>query len=114
MAQLTSKQLKMATEATEAINLANEGKARCRYCKQVCPLDDVLATFYRGNLLFCACATCFQQYPVVMKRTERDGKPCIYVGPLREQDRPSDILLASSVPADLVHRAAPKLQKKEF
>lgn len=94
------------------MNLANENKARCRYCKTISPLDEVVAIFYRGNLLFCACPECFSQRPIVLKRTMHKGQMCVYAGPLKDEDRPSDLVVCSDMKQiDQVEKAIPTPRK---
>jgi hypothetical protein len=109
---LTPQQIANRAGAQEAANLANEGKARCRYCKKVVPLGETVAVFFRGNLLFCACPECFEKSPIVLKREIYKGKKCVYAGPLREEDRPSDLVVCSSMrQVDQVAKAVVKPRK---
>jgi hypothetical protein len=94
---LTPEEAASRAGSQEAENLAREGKVRCRYCKKIEAIDEVLTVFFRGNILFSACPSCFRQYPIVMKHVVRNGSPAVFVGPLRQEDRPSDIVVVSGM-----------------
>ena len=102
--------------ASEAARLCQAGLYRCGgKCRKVKPIEEGIVTFYGGTVLFGICPECFGGCPVVMKEKDlAQGGQGIWVGPLREEDRPADIRLASDIPScasDLFHQAAAKKRK---
>lgn len=98
MAIPSQKKSEALARAREAAGLGQQGLYRCWFCKRVRPLQEGLVTTWGGSVLFAACLDCFPKYPLVMRQTlTTDGKPGIYAGPLRESDRPSDIVVVSNL-----------------
>lgn len=104
--------------AMEATNLASkEGLYRCRYCKQLKPLQEGLVAMWGGNVMFAACPGCLPRYPVVIKQELHDGVESFYIGPLNREDAPSDIVVVKSM--DALREYAPKktlaaFERKDF
>jgi len=82
----------METRAAANLALA-EGKCRCRYCKRAGNLHEYVVVFWQGNIMFACCPSCLPKYPLVLKRIMRHGSEHFYIGPLRSEDRPSDIVV---------------------
>jgi hypothetical protein len=105
--------------AKEANRLAEAGLYRCKFCKQEQPISEGIVVTWGNTQLFACCPSCFRGHPIVIKEsTNSEGKPCVYVGPLREEDkRSSDILLVSdvsSVGAFAAQAAHSTFKKKEM
>jgi len=81
-----------------AAALAELGSYRCGgKCRQVKPMKEGLVVTWGGNILFGICPECFPASPVVMKRKLANGQESVWVGPLKDEDRPPDILPVSSM-----------------
>ena len=81
-----------------AAALAELGSYRCGgRCRKVKPMKEGLVVTWGGNILFGICPECFPASPVVMRRKLADGQESVWVGPLKEEDRPPDILPVSSM-----------------
>lgn len=99
--------------------LAEQGKCRCRVCRQVKDLGECLIVAWRGNMLYAICANddCLPKRPLVIRREMTSRGPAIYVGPLEQVTRscPTDILVAqdmSQVNQLVAKDALPTFKKK--
>jgi hypothetical protein len=99
--------------AREAANLAAAGKYRCRFCKREKPLAEGIVVMWGGSILFSLCPECYPGRPIIMEHREMlDGNKGVYVGFLRESDRPSDLLVVPSM-GSAEHVAGQALAKRE-
>lgn len=91
---------RMASMARQraAAELASQGKYRCRFCQQVKPLPEGVVVTWGGNVMFALCPTCYPKRPIIMEqRNDDEGRPGLYVGFLRPEDHPADIVPVSSM-----------------
>jgi len=89
----------MRARARATAELAAQGLYQCMgRCRKIYPLAKGIVVTWGGNVLFAVCPECFPEIPVVLKRKlNSNGQQAIYVGPLKEADRPADIVPASSL-----------------
>jgi len=81
-----------------AASLAAEGKYTCRFCYKAKELHEGIVITWGGNVMFAFCPACFPDRKILMEqRVDSQGRPCVYVGYLKDTERPPDILVASNL-----------------
>ena len=71
---------------------------QCRFCRKTKPLSEGIVTTWGGNVLFALCPECHPDRPIIMEvREDSQGCKGVFVGFLRAEDIPPDILPVSSL-----------------
>jgi len=92
---------RQALQVTLDAKLAEQGKCRCRVCKQVKDIKECLLVTWRSNMLYAICASddCLPKQPLVIRREMTSRGMAVYVGPLTQMARscPANVLVASDM-----------------
>jgi hypothetical protein len=98
------------------VNLAEDGKYECRYCKQVKPLTEGIVVTWGGQVFFALCPACFPGRPISIEQTVlSSGKPGVSVGFLKQGDAPLVELAGEHAVGTFTAGAAlAQRRKKEF
>lgn len=79
--------------ARASADLARAGLYSCRFCHQTKPLQEGIVVTWGGNVMFALCPECYPGRPIVLEeRKDSRGERAVYIGFLKSQDHPVDIL----------------------